>query len=123
MPEDKWAKSNMAGGAALLYCFSIEKSLIHSTNQQLQKTKISTLFGVVPGASDDLSKKRANDHAEKIYKATLNAFNVIFEPKKDEDTAIEDLVKLITEGSKTISDLSNLLDDTFKFTDEADRHI
>lgn len=80
--------------------------------------KTDFIIGFAAGGSVQMHRQNAQAHAELLDEAFINLFRASYEANSDSPTAIDAMVAILDDSSKTMSDLADPVDEHYRFIGE-----
>ncbi len=112
-----WNSNNRAH--ACLWTFETwHKKIRDAEFNEVGEWKTDYIIGFAPGGSSDMRRQNAQFHVELLDEAFINLFRASYEEGVDRDMAIEGMLAVLSDSSKTMSDLADPVDDFYRFIGE-----
>ncbi len=112
-----WNSNNRAHAA--LWTFEIwQKKMRDSGFDEVGEWKTDFIIGYAAGGSTDMRSQNALVHAELLDEAFTSLFRATYEANIDRDTAINSMLAVLSDSSKTMTDLADPVDSLYRFIGE-----
>jgi hypothetical protein len=111
-----WSKNNRACEAVWTSFYKMNQLFSNFDDSGTLQIKSLTFYSTLNSA--DLRKQQAIIIADELDNIFRNIRGAVYENNINRTTAMQNMVDILTDGSKTLSDLASAIDSCYKFWGE-----